>query len=146
VANLKNLYLFICSLPQMSETRSLVLYRNFKSLCILVTKRRDHLAVIFFFRIWEVPNYNFCPDMAILTTIFCGFPSYRQKNSEILSKIRPRPLPSTAFPIHHHHHVAINESLVDPFRSHASRSLFSGLPCFLLPFGCSFLLVQFIIH
>jgi hypothetical protein len=28
--------------------------------------------------------------------------------------------------------------LVNPFRSHASRSLFSGIPWFLLPFGVSF--------
>jgi hypothetical protein len=36
-----------------------------------------------------------------------------------------------------HHHVAVKElgHFVDPFRSHTSRSLFSVLPWFLLPFG-----------
>ena len=33
--------------------------------------------------------------------------------------------------------------LVDPFRSHTSRSLFSGLPWFLLPLGVQFLFILF---
>ena len=37
---------------------------------------------------------------------------------------------------HHHHHICHGVGpLVDPFRSHVSRSLFKGLPWFLLPVG-----------
>jgi hypothetical protein len=38
---------------------------------------------------------------------------------------------------HHHHHTSVMElgHFVDPFRSHVSRSLFRGLPRFLLPVG-----------
>jgi len=38
--------------------------------------------------------------------------------------------------IYHHHHVCHGvRPLVDPFRSHVSRSLFRGLPRFFLPVG-----------
>jgi hypothetical protein len=36
-----------------------------------------------------------------MTEFFRGFPRSLQENARIFAQIRPRPLPSTFFPIHH---------------------------------------------
>ena len=48
----------------------------------------------------------------------------------------PRPCRRRHHNHHHHHHICHGVGpLVDPFRSHVSRSLFKGLPRFLLTAG-----------
>jgi hypothetical protein len=52
-------------------------------------------------RIREVMGSNLGPKTGYPDYVWCGFPQSFQANSGILAQIRPRPLPSTSFTIHH---------------------------------------------
>ena len=62
--------------------------------------------------------------------VICGLPGSNTHHHH--RRHPPPPLPS---PPHYHHICYGVGPLVDPFQSHVSRSLFKGLPRFLLPVG-----------
>jgi hypothetical protein len=54
--------------------------------------------LILLFLIREVPCSNLSPETSYRNSVLCDFPEALQTNTEIVLHIRPRPLPSTAFP------------------------------------------------